>query len=590
MTLRRKLIAILAFVALVPVGVSAVLGLRVHRDAHDDQLAEAQRTSAGFGATLTDDVIERSAASLVGLARAIPWSQLDAGELEGALTLVYQQLAEVLAVQLRDRHGRPIGPSVTGPGDDDPNVMRPALSADGLEALRARGEERVGAVTFDGARAFVPIWVDVGDDGWRLAIALSLESTCAALSGANQGEGQLLLVGPGGEVVCADQPWPVQTVLDRAGARTMHTPAGEARSGRWAQSGHGLRVFAHTSVASIERSSERLRNQALFWLALGLVVALAAGFILAREITVPVRRLTEGADELAQGNLDYRLDADGRDELSRLAGAFNRMSAQIQVRDGEIRAWNQELQQRVAERTRELEDAQQQILESQKIAAVSSLAAGVAHEINNPLAGVLGLTQVLRIKASDKQRTTLDIIEAEARRIRDIVATLQSFSADYRGEGMTNVDLRPLLSHVCELSRGQVEARGVALDLDMPDRLAPVLGIAGQLEQVLLHVIDNARIATEDGHIRIQARQVAGGAVRIVVSDTGAGIAPEDLGRVFEPFYTTKKDWQGRGLGLTVAYRIVEQHRGTLKISSTLAEGTTVELSLPAAGGGAHLE
>ena len=259
----------------------------------------------------------------------------------------------------------------------------------------------------------------------------------------------------------------------------------------------------------------------------------------------------------------------------------------------EIQQWNEELHQRVDDRTRELREAQLQLLESQKIAAVTSLAAGVAHEINNPLTGVLGFAQVLKMRAAkagdDKSIEVLSRIEVDAKRIRDIVQTLLSFSQEYSGEGFAPFAIAEVVGDSVELVRGQAQERTIDVVVDVQDELPPVRGSAGQMRQVMLHLLNNALTACDDGgRISVTARAIEGGLVRVAVADDGRGIAAENLSRVFEPFFTTKDDWHGRGLGLTVTYRVVEEHRGTIKIDSTVGEGTTVTILLPVSTG-AHL-
>jgi signal transduction histidine kinase len=259
----------------------------------------------------------------------------------------------------------------------------------------------------------------------------------------------------------------------------------------------------------------------------------------------------------------------------------------------EIQEWNEELHQRVDDRTRELKEAQKQLLESQKIAAVSSLAAGVAHEINNPLTGVLGFAQVLKSRAAkagmDKDVEVLGRIESEARRIRDIVQTLLSFSQEYSGEGFSPFGVNAMIEDSVELVRGQVEERTIDVVTELESGLPQVRGSIGQMRQVMLHLLNNAVTACDEGgRIEVSTVLVDGELLRIRVSDDGRGISAENLGRVFEPFFTTKDDWQGRGLGLTVTYRVIEEHRGTIKIDSVEEEGTTVTILLPVTGG-AHL-
>jgi signal transduction histidine kinase len=385
--------------------------------------------------------------------------------------------------------------------------------------------------------------------------------------------------------------------LDRPGGSLVEYRDSKERqlSASIAATPQGWRVVAQQSAREATAAGDRMRLQTLFWIAVAAVAALAAGMFLARAISRPVRELAKGARELAGGNLGYRVAVTGRDELGGLALAFNRMSEEIAQRNAEIEAFNAELQARVDERTRQLREAEQQLLRSQKLAAVSSLAAGVAHEINNPLTGVLGIAQLLKAQAGDdaagsKRVSLLGQIETEAKRIRDIVQSMLSLSEEEAGKGFVEVDLAPIVSEALAVVAGQLSSAGVELVQDLPDSAPAIRGNGAQLLQLFAHLLSNAIGAMKSsGKLTVCVRSVAGELLEATVTDTGHGIPPEHLDRVFEPFFTTKQQWQRRGLGLAVAYRIVEQHNGKISIHSEVDVGTTVTVTIPIARGGAHL-
>ena len=230
------------------------------------------------------------------------------------------------------------------------------------------------------------------------------------------------------------------------------------------------------------------------------------------------------------------------------------------------------------------------------MAAVSTLAAGAAHEINNPLAGVLGVVQLLAARAreeKDPQRAReakmLRKAEQEAQRMRAIVAQLQQL-------GEQRQELRPV--QVAELIRlalrplaEAVERAQVRIRQQLDDSATEVLGSRAELSQALMHVLDNAIKASPPGEsIVVRAALVEKTLVKITVEDRGPGIPEEILGKVFEPFFTTKEQWAGRGLGLAIAFRAVHAHHGTIRVESTVGNGTTVVITLPVARRGAHLE
>ena len=340
-------------------------------------------------------------------------------------------------------------------------------------------------------------------------------------------------------------------------------------------------------------ASRRMGVQTIFWIGLSLLVALVAGLFLSRSISLPVRQLVKGASELAKGNFGFRLQMSSRDELGRLSRTFNHMGAEIEKRDSEIQAWNRELLQRVEDRTRELKELQDELLQSKKIAAVTSMGAGIAHEINNPLTAVLGLAQVLLAQQSGRDpdlQETLKSIEREAQRIKGIVQNMLALSENFAGEGFVHLNLGEIMDESVDLLDWDQEKDRIEIVREYADDLLPVLGNSSNLGQVFMHLLNNSRTAMPDGgRLTLSTSVVEGQLVKASVTDTGKGIKPENLEKILDPFFTTKDNWKSSGLGLTVAFRIVEEHSGKLKIDSTPNEGTTVTITMPVATRGAHL-
>lgn len=595
MRVRLKLVVIVVFVALVPLAVSAVTALRIHGSAYDAVVDDQQRATARHAARVVRMWLADAERSLGALAGQIPWVELDDDELRGALSLVYEQLGAVAAVQLIDADGGGVGAAMYLPPGDSRLPRHPRASLKQLEALAAsapasrRGFGAPLAEPGQPPRLALAVPLGADDRDWMLLIGLSLGPLCAELD--DRGELRVALLDADGDQLCppdarAGQRHPAAGV--GVGQLARFSGGGREQLGAAAVTSLGWRVVAYQPASVAGAPARRMRQQTMFWIAASVIIALVAGLVLARGITRPVAALSAGADELARGNLAHRIAVDGGDELAELAATFNHMGGEIQRRDDEIRAWNEELQHRVDERTRELKEAQGQLLQSQKLAAVSSLAAGVAHEINNPLTGVLGMAQLLEGKAADAQKPALEAIVREARRIRDIVQTLQQLSRE-GGEGHAAVQLDDLARAAVEVMAPRAEGGEVAMSVRAPQPVR-VWGIAAQLREVLLHVLDNALNATPSGgRVDVSVRTVEGELAVVEVRDTGKGIPPENLARIYEPFFSTKDDWQGRGLGLTVAYRLVEAHSGTIKVDSEVGQGTTVTVTLPAGRRGAHL-
>ncbi|HKU42192.1 MAG TPA: ATP-binding protein, partial [Polyangiales bacterium] len=434
---------------------------------------------------------------------------------------------------------------------------------------------------------------------WFVHVAISLLDTCTEL-GAKRPQGTAVhLVDVRGRFVCKPDALlhsadpsvarPVSGV--RAGIRYERAD-GEAMLAAVARAPWGFQVIAEQSERDAFAASRQIRDESAFSIAAGALAAILAGLLLARGIHGPVQQLAHGAEQVARGEFNHRLPESGNDELAELSRTFNRMSQEIEKRDREIRAWNEELRQRVEQRTSELKQAQAALLESRKIAALASLGAGVAHEINNPLTGVIGLTQLLKSKLRDpKESELLGAVEREALRIRDIVQRMQVLSHVQEQRGYATLAPDALVDRLLEGKRAELEAASIALERPSSAPAARVRGNAGELEQALHELLDNALKAMRGrtGKLRIASELLEDELYKLSIADSGHGIAPENLERVFEPFFTTKSDWQGKGLGLTLAYRVIEAHAGTIRLQSALGEGTTVTITLPLARRDSHL-
>jgi two-component system, NtrC family, sensor kinase len=594
MTIRLRLVAIIVLVALVPLSVSAWRTLGVHRRALDARVRALQVRTGEQAAAAAAHAFDDEVANIERLSRTVPWRELSAAERDPAPWLIYRQVEDVAAVVLLDGTGRPIGPgaALTDERTVGDLAAHPRWSA-------AAGEVLLGAVGGTPApigaaiivpgltRPIVPLAIAIDDGGSvrTIVIALALDATCASVAATRTAALDATLVDAGGRVLCG------------AGIALAPAPARAGHERTRAPTSHGWMVLIDQDVDAIRAPSRQIRTQTLSWLAIGFLAALLAGFFLARRIVGPVEALARGAAELGGGNVAYRLPVSARgDELARLSVAFNRMGDEIQRRDADLQAWNERLQQLVDARTRELGEAQDQLLRSQRISAVGSLGAGFAHEINNPLTGLLGMTQVLleralREPARAGDARLLESMEKDALRIGEVVSTLRRFTDDFGTEGgLVAIDLDRIVDDTIALIERRVSGRAVALVRTQVRALPPVLGDAEELQQALLHLIENALQAMDGtGRLAISTELVDEHLVKVAVSDTGAGIAPEHLSRIFDPFFTTKQNWRAPGLGLTNAFRIVEKHHGKIKVHSVVDEGTTMTITLPAARREGHL-
>jgi len=249
---------------------------------------------------------------------------------------------------------------------------------------------------------------------------------------------------------------------------------------------------------------------------------------------------------------------------------------------GEVKAFSEELEKKVEERTKELQEAQTQLIQSEKLASIGQLAAGVAHEINNPLGVMLGFTQVMlkKLPGKDPFRKPLISIEREGLRCKKIIQGLLDFSRRSTPT-LQPLDLNESVEAACKLIEHQITIDNVRLIKGFAPNLPGIEGDTNQLQQVFVNLIINAYQAMpQGGDLRITTRTV-GNQVQAIFADAGVGIRPEDLKHIFDPFFTTKEVGKGTGLGLSVSYGIIKSHGGGIEVDSQVGVGTRFVVSLP---------
>lgn len=247
----------------------------------------------------------------------------------------------------------------------------------------------------------------------------------------------------------------------------------------------------------------------------------------------------------------------------------------------------QELKKKVNElesAKRQLEDAQQQVIHSEKMAAIGQMAAGVAHELNNPLSGILGFSQLLLAgeAVSAQQREDLETIESQAKRCKTIIRNLLELSRTQK-PSLEYVDLIPYMRSTLHLITYDFVTSGITLDVQLPDRLPHIYGDPHQLQQVFLNLISNARHALEGcrpAKLTVSTEE-SENMLRIHFRDNGTGIPDEIIKKVFDPFFTTKPSGKGTGLGLSICRSIIEQHGGELSVQSQPKKGSCFTIGLP---------
>ncbi len=329
-------------------------------------------------------------------------------------------------------------------------------------------------------------------------------------------------------------------------------------------------------------------------LALVLVSAVSMVFIWL-VVYRPIKELTTGTQKVAQGDLDYRLPVRSRDELGELAVSFNKMTAEVAEAQAELTAWTRTLEERVEQKTRELRRAHEHVLKVEKMASIGKLAAVVAHEINNPLAGILTYTKLLKKwlqhgeldpARREDVRSSLDLVESESRRCGEIVKNLLMFS---RAAPMNLewANLNAVVERGIRLLRHQLDLANIQLQLELAEPLPAVNCDASQVEQVLLALMMNGVDAMpRGGTLWLRTRHLPDTAeVQLEVQDDGAGIPADILPHLFEPFFTTKEKGHGVGLGLAVSHGIIERHAGRIEVESEVGRGTKFTVTLPLEAG-----
>jgi len=348
--------------------------------------------------------------------------------------------------------------------------------------------------------------------------------------------------------------------------------------------------------AQLAQTSWRMLAYTIFAL---IDISLLTWLFVWRLVGQPLKNLKDGTRELADGNLGYQLIVDSRDEAGELASSFNRMSLQLRAANEEIVAWAKTLEDRVDQKTRELKRAHEHVLHVEKMATIGKMAAVVAHEINNPLSGILTYARLLKkwIQRGEAETTKkkdaeqcLDLIADESRRCGDLVKNLLTFSRT-NPMNVQTTNLNSVVDRSVRLVAHQLELNGVELHLDLPSNLPMIQCDPGQIEQVLLALIMNAIDAMpRGGNLWVRTRvEDETDELAIEVRDDGSGIPPEIVPRIFEPFLTTKETGKSVGLGLAVSRNIIEHHRGRVEVQSEVGKGTTFTVTLPMNGGGAPL-
>ena len=330
-------------------------------------------------------------------------------------------------------------------------------------------------------------------------------------------------------------------------------------------------IIGSIAVGIQEQKFVDMRNRtAAIFLSLtiiGMILAMVVSNILAEGVLCPIKDLTFASRQWANGNLDYRVEMSQTNEISQLAKAFNQMAFSLQDKDKKLKEYTD-----------------YQIIKSERLATLGQLAAGVAHEINNPL-GAIVMYSHLSLEDMDDKNTLQKNIEktvAEASRCRDIIKGLLYFSRQTEPKVETS-DINDIIARTLRITRDQELFKNIRIEERHFGPLPKISVDVGQMQQVFTNIVLNAGDAMEgNGTLTVESRMSCdNNFIEVAFTDTGYGIKQENIEKIFEPFFTTKEVGKGTGLGLAVSYGIITRHKGTIEVRSKADDGCTVIVKLP---------
>ena len=342
---------------------------------------------------------------------------------------------------------------------------------------------------------------------------------------------------------------------------------------------------------SLGRLDETMKNQKVFTLVAGVIFTIffcvTLCIVLWKIIIKPIYILADGMQRVSRGDLDHRIEINTKDEMGMLARAFNSMTRELKSSREKLENWAKELEKEVAKKTEEIRKGQEQLIHTEKLASLGRMAAGVAHELNSPLTGIVTFAHLMlkRLPPENKMdREDLEVIIEQAERCSKIIKGLLGFSRALPAE-KTEININSVISHTLDMVRNQAKFHNIKLHTKLTPNLPNIIGDASQLEQVFMNLLINAADAMNDrGNITIATRVVnvdGTDYVEVEFTDTGPGIPEEYMDRLFEPFFTTKPPGKGTGLGLSVSHGIVKKHGGHIRVHSTPGKGTSFFIRLP---------
>lgn len=592
MKIRTKILLLLILGAIVPLSVSYIFADQIIARDFSRNLRERAENEATQLTERANERIDWTLEVVTMVIDAIPFENFEIADLPQALNITYNQLSFSTMVALLDSNGKAIVPPFRPTKEIAQHTNRAYVDESELNefannvplSASLKAELAMGPVyraSNDDPRVVITKSIDTGrEQRWVLAIGVSLEELCNNFVGNANNASESALVDSRGAFICGggiSAKLINEQVKSKIKKRKVNEHETEAGSFFLVQENvpvTGWRIFHQYSKAAAMKNFFQIRRALLIWMGICLLAAVVGGFVLSKGITTPIGRLASISKRVADGNYDKKIDIISQDELGELSKSFNKMV-------DEIHMWNKELNHRVHEKTKALKDAQEQIIKTQKLAALGELGAGVAHEINNPLTSVVGNAQFLLSELDDNptyREILMDVVN-NSRRVAQVVDDLLRFSQAQWGEKLLSVDLEKVLIRSVDLYIERFKEKEVEVAWQHKDE-ATVFGIERDLQLVTTSLLDNALKAVDQGgQILFIIKKIEQGAVQLGIQDNGVGMDEATRLKCTDPFFTTSPSGSSsRGIGLTTVQRIVEEHEANMTIESTPGVGTLVSI------------
>lgn len=616
LSFRAKVFAGLLAVGVAPMLAMGWLSYRTSQAALLETLGTLQGQYADELARFAHRLVVDAADNVRLAGNSIPFQSLSPEQRRDVLKLPYPQFPIVNRLALFDTRGERMGaPILRHTTSDGTAGLEREIIGDADFELFSKQVPPLDLVRRDGV-AFGPPYRSADNRSPRVAIGVRLDSGMLLgaevslqeleqrlwqfsgqdrVAAAVDGRGQPFAYGRSSlslspeETALAADTWGQSAAL----VRTVRRHDGQpwlAAGAPVSRLGWTILYAERSTVAS--RAAQKVRQNTLFWASMALVLTVFVSALLARSLSRPIGALATTVEAISNGEYERRVALAGNDELGDLAAGLNRMADEIQRRDEEIRHWNEELQQRVEERTTALKAAQEQVVRSQKLTALGSLGAGVAHELNNPMTGILGLLSLLKsdIEQDSPLQETVDMVLEQAQRVTDVVRDFKRFADNESQQGGAIVSPIKVTKLALFEHSPQLRSQGIRVRLRYGLRLPGVQADEYHLQHALGHLICNAADAMPDGgRLCLDIASIGGDAVRVSIRDSGPGIPPDQRDRIFDPFFTTKTSQTKAGLGLSVAHSLIHAQHGQITVDNDNGRGTTFHVVLPAAAQAAHL-